>query len=70
MATLLVRIEGLEKGDAPAVERSLRELPGVFGVVVSAPEGCAELDIEDDLVSIDAVIARLEEDGYTARLSG
>lgn len=70
MATLLLRIDGLEEGQGPALERALREIPGVFGVVVSAPEGCAELDIEDDEVSLDRIIARVESAGYTAALSG
>ena len=70
MATLLLRIDGLEGDDVPDVERMLRGIPGVFGVVVSAPQGCAELDIEDDLVSIDAIVARLEEEGFGARFSG
>jgi copper chaperone CopZ len=70
MATLLLRIEGLDADRAPALERMLRELPGVFGVVVSAPEGCAELDIEDDEISVDRIVARLEREGLKATPSG
>lgn len=70
MATLLLRIDGLAPGEEGALEEALRELPGVFGVVVSAPEGCAELDIEDDEVSLDAILQRVERAGYTGRLSG
>ena len=70
MATLLLRIDGLDEGAGPALERALRELPGVYGVVVSAPQGCAELDVEEDEVSIDAIVARVEREGYTAAPSG
>ncbi|HUE77226.1 MAG TPA: hypothetical protein VMM83_04730 [Longimicrobiales bacterium] len=70
MATLLLRIEGLEPDRAPALERTLRAMPGVFGVVISAPEGCAELDIEDDEISVDRIVARLEREGLKATLSG
>lgn len=70
MATLLLRIEGLEADRAPALERSLRQMPGVFGVVISVSEGCAELDIEDDEVSVDRIVARLEREGLKARVSG
>ena len=70
MATLLVRIEDLEADEAPGLERLLRAMPGVYGAVVSAPEGCAELDIEDDQVSIQAILRKLEQEGFTARFSG
>lgn len=70
MATLMVRIDDLEPDEAPGVERMLRAIPGVFGAVVSAPEGCAELDIEDDEVCVNAILRRLEREGYTARYAG
>ncbi|HUG39810.1 MAG TPA: heavy-metal-associated domain-containing protein [Longimicrobiales bacterium] len=70
MPTLLLRIDGLGEDDAPALERTLRAIPGVFGVVVSVAAGCAELDIEDDQVSVDTILARVEGEGYTAALSG
>lgn len=70
MATLLLRIEGLEADRAIALERSLREMPGVFGVVISVSEGRAELDIEDDEVGVDRIVARLEREGLKARVSG
>ena len=70
MATLLLRIDGLEEGDEARVESVLRDIPGVFGVVVSAPAGCAEVDIEDDEVSVDRIVARLREHGLRARPSG
>lgn len=70
MATLLLRIEGLDADRAPALEHALRAMPGVFGVVISASEGCAELDIEDDEVSVDRIVARLEREGLKATVSG
>lgn len=70
MATLQLRIVGLRSGDEPRIERALRDLPGVYGVVVSPTEGCAELDIEDDEVSLDRILELLREHGLDGRLSG
>lgn len=70
MATLLLRIEGLEPADRSAVERALRAMPGVYGAVVSAAEGCAEVDFEDDEVSVDRLVERLRRDGFDARMAG
>lgn len=68
MATLLLRIEHLRDGDERRLEEALRGMTGVFGVVVSGAEGCAELDIEDDEVSVDRIVARVREEGYEARM--
>lgn len=70
MATLLLRIDGLRPGDEPRIERTLRDLPGVYGVVVSTTERCAELDIEDDEVSLERILERLREQGLDGRLAG
>lgn len=70
MATLLLRIDGLRQGDERRLEGTLREIPGVFGVVVSGSEGCAELDIADDEVSVDRIVARVRDEGYDARMAG
>lgn len=70
MATMMVHVGGLRTGDAEKLEAALRELPGVFGVVVSTSEGCAEVDIEDDEVSYDQVVERVRQAGFEARLAG
>ena len=70
MATMLLRIEGLEPNEVEKVEAVLRSLPGVFGVVVSPTEGCAEIDIEDDEVDYERIVERVREAGFEARLSG
>ncbi|HSH44368.1 MAG TPA: heavy-metal-associated domain-containing protein [Longimicrobiales bacterium] len=70
MATLLLKIENLSSENTTRIEEMLRAMPGVFGAVVSAGEGCAEVDIEDDEVSVDRIVARLREAGYPARISG
>lgn len=70
MATMLLRVSGLETGDVEKLEAVLRALPGVFGVVVSPSEGCAEVDIEDDEVDLDRVLERVRRAGFNARLAG
>jgi copper chaperone CopZ len=70
MATMMIRIPGLGAGDAEKLETVLRALPGVFGVVVSKSEGCAEVDIEDDEVDYDQVLERVRGAGFEATLSG
>jgi copper chaperone CopZ len=70
VATLLLRIDGLAPDDEDRVDRLLRELPGVFGVVVSASSGCAEVDLEDDEIDLDRIIDRLRESGFDARVIG
>jgi copper chaperone CopZ len=70
MATLLLRIEALSRGDEERIEQVLRVMPGVFGVVVSPAEGCAEVDIEDDEADLDVILGRLEEAGFVAHVAG
>ena len=70
MATMLLRIDGLQPADADAVEAVLKRLPGVFGVAVSPAEACVEVDLEDDEIDYERVIERLRAEGFDARLSG
>ena len=70
MATLLLRFRDLGPEDVTAVEVALRALPGVYGAVVSASEGCAEVDFEDDEIGVDAVVDRLRGEGYAVTVSG
>jgi copper chaperone CopZ len=70
MATLLLRIDGLERDDSARIERLLRPLPGIFGVVVSPAEGRAHVDFEDDEADLDRILERLRESGYDARVAG
>lgn len=70
MATLLLRVPDLEPERVERLERLLRSMPGVFGVVVSAAEGCAEVDFEDDEGDLDVILLRLRDEGFDARVSG
>lgn len=70
MATMLIHVGQLGSGDEERIQEILRAMPGVFGVVVSRSEGCAEVDLEDDEVNYGALLDRLREEGFTARLGG
>jgi copper chaperone CopZ len=70
VATLMIRVHDLEPTDAADLEAVLLRQPGVFGAVVSAVEGCVEVDFEDDEGDVDEIIAEVREAGYDARLSG
>jgi copper chaperone CopZ len=70
VATLLIRIRDLDPGRAGDIEDLLRTQPGVFGAVFSHSEGCVEVDFEDDEVDVDALLDRVRDAGYDARLSG
>ncbi len=70
MATMKLRVVGLESSDEERLEEVLRSLDGVFGAVVSAHEECVEVDLEDDEIDYDRILGRLEAEGYDARLRG
>lgn len=70
MATLLLRIDGLERDDCERIEQLLRPIRGVFGVVVSPAESRALLDIEDDEADLDRILDRLKDSGYEAHVAG
>lgn len=70
MPTLLLKLTALRKGDGTRLEEVLRAMPGVFAVVVSEAECCAEIDFEDDEVAVDRIVERARDAGFDARPSG
>ncbi len=71
MAQIRLHIDGLDSpDDEQAVREALEDLPGVYAVCFDREEPGAEIDAEDDEVSIDQVLARIRDAGYTARLAG
>jgi copper chaperone CopZ len=69
--TLKLCVQGMQDAgeEAPLAEALLAE-DGVLGAVVSADARCAEIDFEDDRVSIEQILAIIEARGYQASLSG
>lgn len=70
MATMLLRLGSIERGDEEKLEAVLRALPGVFGVVVSPAQRCAEVDIEDDEIDYEDILERVRAAGFEAEISG
>jgi acylphosphatase len=71
MPTVLLCVDGL---DSPDDEERIREAllaeRGVFGAVASHTDGCVEVDVEDDTVTVARLVEILEREGFSARLGG
>lgn len=71
MPTFLLRIKGLRtKEDEDRLERVLRDARGVYGAVANRIDGCAEIDADDDMVTIDQLIELAGDAGFDAALGG
>ncbi|HEX7050406.1 MAG TPA: heavy-metal-associated domain-containing protein [Longimicrobiales bacterium] len=71
MPTVLLCVDGMKDADDEArVERALRAEPGVYGAVANHEERCAEVDCDDDEVTVDRLIRVVEEAGFGATLAG
>lgn len=71
MPTVLLYLSGIAgPDDERRIRQALLAERGVLAVVASEGTGCAEIDIEDDLVSVDRLIEVLENQGYGVRLGG
>jgi copper chaperone CopZ len=71
MATILLQVHGLQSADdEQRLETALRAQPGVFGAVASRQDGCAEVDVDDDVVTIDHLIHTARSAGFRAALRG
>lgn len=71
MPTALLRVSGLRGAEDEArLERALQAEPGVFGAVANHQDGCAEIDFEDDEVTVEQLIEVAESAGFGATLAG
>ncbi len=70
MPTQKLWVKGLRREDEAPLERRLRELDGVFFAVLNHEDECAEVDFEDDRVSLEEIRAAIREAGYEARIAG
>lgn len=71
MSTLKLCIGGMRgPEDALRIEEGLRGLPGVLGVIARRRSECAEVEYEDDELSIERLLALVRELGYEAQLGG
>jgi copper chaperone CopZ len=52
------------------VEKALRGVAGVYSAIVDLPDGVAEVDFDDDVVTSTTLVAAVQQAGYAARLAG
>lgn len=71
MATILLRVRGLQSPeDEQRLEAALRAQAGVYGAVASRQDGCAEIDVDDDMITLDHLIQIADATGYQAEPLG
>ncbi|MEW5927490.1 MAG: heavy-metal-associated domain-containing protein [Gemmatimonadota bacterium] len=70
MPTQKLWVRGLRREDEDRVAERLRALPGVFFAVLNCRAECAEVDFEDDRVSLEEIRATVRECGYEAEIAG
>lgn len=70
MPTQKLWVKELRREDEARVAARLRELPGVFFAVLDHGDECAEVDFEDDRVSLEQICAAVRECGYEAEIAG
>lgn len=71
MATLKLRIGGMrDAADEDRIESVLREETGVLGAVANRTTSCAEIEYEDDEVSMERLVNLVNALGFTAELAG
>jgi hypothetical protein len=71
MATLKLRVCGLHgHGDESRLESLLRAERGVLGAIVNHLENCAEIEYQDDELSLERLLRLVHEAGYQAELAG
>lgn len=71
MSTLKLRITGMgSPDDERRVEDGIRAVPGVLGVVARRRSACAEVEYEDDELSLDHLLVLVRDLGYPVELVG
>lgn len=71
MATVKLRVSGMTCGHCQEkVEKALKATAGVYAAVVDWRDGEAEVDCDDDTVTVQKLVAAVENTGYGAKLAG
>jgi copper chaperone CopZ len=71
MSTAVLKIDGMTCNHCvAAVERALRGQEGVNSAIVHLQQGTAEVDFEAGAIAPEELVAAVEEEGYTALISG
>jgi hypothetical protein len=69
MPTQKFYVQKLKHRDEAPIAHRLQQLPGVFFAVLNHEEQCAEVDLEDDLVTCEEICRVIAGFGYTVRIA-
>lgn len=71
MASVKLRVNGMTCSHCQEkVRRALTGIHGVYSAVVDLRDGEAEIDFDDDSVTVQHLVAAIERAGYGAKLAG
>ncbi|MEX2582107.1 MAG: heavy metal transporter [Gemmatimonadota bacterium] len=70
MSTQKLHVRGLSREDEGRVESALRSVSGVLYAAANHVDECAEVEFEDDMVTIAELRERLRELGFESRAAG
>jgi copper chaperone len=71
MKTTRLKVSGMTCGHCvAAVEKALRNRPGVRNATVHLDGGAAEVEYDESAVQPEQLIAAVEEEGYSAAVAG
>jgi hypothetical protein len=70
MPVLKLQVKGLKPDDESTLVQRLKALDGVLFAVVDHRSGCAEVELEDDCVSIDDIQNVVGSFGYDCDVIG
>jgi copper chaperone CopZ len=71
MASAKFKVTGMTCGHCrQKVEHALKQVNGVYSAVVDLHGGEAEVDFNDDVVTVQLLVASVDRAGYQAKLIG
>jgi copper chaperone CopZ len=70
MPTQKFWVEGLTHADEQRVAHHLRKVSGVLFAVLNHQDECAEVEFEDDRISVREIQAAIAELGYQVAVAG
>ena len=71
MANAKFKVTGMSCGHCrQKVEHALKQVSGVYTAVVDLQDGNAEVDFNDDVVTVQQLVASVTQAGYGAKLIG
>lgn len=71
MASAKLKVTGMSCGHCrQKVEQALKQVAGVYTAIVDLQDGRAEVDFNDDVVTVQQLVTSVARAGYEAKLIG